>query len=486
MHKPSSTPTPPVLPRAIQISYRKISELHPDPRNPRLHPIRHVRQIARSIEAFGFNVPILVDRDGKVIAGHGRLLACQELGWSEVPTITLDHLTEAQAKAFMLADNRLTEVSSWDDRLLAEQLKDLSLADLDFSLEVTGFDMGEIDLLIEGLNEDPLARDRDDELPPPGEVVVSRPGDLWALGPHRVHCGNALEEVSYQQLLVEERASMAFTDVPYNVPINGHVGGLGRIQHREFGMASGEMSVAEFTSFLNSAMTLMATYTRDGSLHYQCIDWRHVGELLAAGASAYTEVKNLCVWVKDCAGMGSFYRSQHELVMVFKKGTAPHQNHVQLGRFGRTRTNVWRYPGVNSFGGRTTEEGNLLALHPTVKPVALVADAIKDASSRGEMILDPFLGSGTTLIAAERAGRVCRGIELDPAYVDTAIRRWQTLTRLQAVHLESGRPFDALEAEARAKALLEQPLLPPPGRPSAGPTATRPKEAENRESRGEA
>jgi hypothetical protein len=233
-------------------------------------------------------------------------------------------------------------------------------------------------------------------------------------------------------------------------------------------------------------MTLMATYTWDGSLHYQCIDWRHLGELLAAGASAYTEVKNLCVWVKDCAGMGSFYRSQHELVLVFKKGTAPHQNHVQLGRFGRTRSNVWRYPGVNSFGGRTTEEGNLLALHPTVKPVALVADAMKDASSRGELVLDPFLGSGTTLIAAERTGRVCRGIEMDPGYVDTAIRRWQTLTRLQAVHLASGRAFDALEAEARAKALAEQPPAPSSGRPSPSPTATRPQEAENSENRGEA
>lgn len=262
-------------------------------------------------------------------------------------------------------------------------------------------------------------------------------------------CGNALAVESYHRLLEGQQAALVFTDPPYNVPIEGHVGGLGRIHHHEFAMASGEMSAAEFTEFLKGMADLMARFSRDGSLHYICMDWRHLAELLAAGSLAYTELKNLCVWVKDCGGMGSFYRSQHELVAVFKKGTAPHQNHVQLGRFGRYRSNVWRYPGVNSFGGRATEEGNLLALHPTVKPVALVADALKDASSRGEIVLDPFLGSGTTLVAAERTGRVCRGMELDPGYVDTAMRRWQALTKLQAIHGGSGRSFDELEAEAK-------------------------------------
>lgn len=470
----------------IQVTRRSIASLLPDPKNPRRHSLRQVRQIARSIETFGFLVPVLVDRAGNVIAGHGRLLACQELGWSEVPTITLEHLTEAQAKAYMLADNRLTEVSSWDDRLLAEQLKDLSLANLDFNLEVIGFDMGEIDLLIEGLEEDPLERDRDDELPPLADGVVSRPGDLWALGPHRILCGNSLTAGSYQRLLGDEQANLVFTDPPYNVPIDGHVGGLGKVHHREFEMAAGEMSMAEFTDFLKTATGLMAKHSREGSLHYLCIDWRHVGELLAAGAASYGELKNLCVWVKDCAGMGSFYRSQHELVLVFKKGTTAHQNHVQLGRFGRTRTNVWRYPGVNSFGGRSTEEGNLLALHPTVKPVALVADAIKDASSRSEIVLDPFLGSGTTLIAAERTGRVCRGIEMDPRYVDTAIRRWQTLTNQRAFHIGTGRTFDDLQARAEANEPPEHQAGAMPDQPPSRPEASVTFRGEGLEGGGEA
>lgn len=236
---------------------------------------------------------------------------------------------------------------------------------------------------------------------------------------------------------------MVFTDPPYNVPIDGNVGGLGAIRHREFAMASGEMTEAEFTTFLSRILTLLARFSRDGSLHFVCMDWRHMGELLAAGKQAYTELKNLCVWAKDNAGMGSLYRSQHELVFVFKHGQAAHQNHVQLGRFGRNRSNLWTYPGANSFS-RTGVEGNLLALHPTVKPVALVADALRDSSGRGEIVLDAFLGSGTTLIAAERTGRICRGLELDPLYVDTAIRRWQKLTGNGARRAGGNRTFDDL------------------------------------------
>jgi DNA modification methylase len=243
--------------------------------------------------------------------------------------------------------------------------------------------------------------------------------------------------------MVGKKAGMVFTDPPFNVPINGHVSGLGRVKHQDFVMASGEMSKAEFTGFLTHACTLMTPFMSDGTLVYVCMDWRHMGELLAASQSAFTEFKNLCVWDKGTGGMGSLYRSQHELVFVFKYGTAPHRNNVQLGQYGRNRTNVWTYPGANSFA-RATDEGNLSTLHPTVKPVALVADAILDASARNDVVLDPFLGSGTTVIAAERTGRVCYAMELDPRYVDTAIRRWQTWTGQQAHHAITGYPFDAL------------------------------------------
>jgi hypothetical protein len=433
------------------IVYRAIDALTPDPANPRWHSRKQIRQIAKSIRIFGFNVPILIDREGKVIAGHGRLLACRELGITEVPTLCLDHLTQAQARAFMIADNRLTEIASWDDQLLAQQLKDLSLSGLDFSLEITGFEMGEIDLRIASLEDTP-AQDADpaDVLPESSDgPPVSKIGDLWLLGHHRILCGNALDPEAFTALMGEKHAAAVFTDPPYNVEIDGHAGGLGAIHHRPFPMASGEMSKAEFTAFLAQACRNLAAFGAAGSLHFICMDWRHLDELLAAGAGAYGELKNLCVWVKNNAGMGSLYRSQHELVFVFKQCGEAHRNNVQLGRFGRTRSNVWHYPGVNSFARRGAED-NLLALHATVKPVAMVADAILDCTERGGIVLDAFLGSGTTVIAAERTGRRCCGLELDPVYVDTAIRRWQALTGERARHLTSSRNFDDLAREAEA------------------------------------
>ena len=377
--------------------------------------------------------------------------ARRALGITKVPTVHLDHLTEAQARAFMIADNRLTEITSWDDQLLAQQLKDLSLSGLDFSLEITGFEMGEIDLRIASL-EDPPAQDADsaDVLPEvSGEPPVSKIGDLWLLGHHRVLCGNALDPEAFTALMGEEHAATVFTDPPYNVEIDGHASGLGTIHHRRFPMASGEMDKAEFTAFLAQACRNLAAFSAAGSLHFICMDWRHLDELLAAGADAYGELKNLCVWVKDNAGMGSLYRSQHELVFVFKQHGGAHRNNIELGKFGRNRSNVWRYPGANSFA-RCGAEGNLLALHPTVKPVAMVADAILDCTERGGIVLDAFLGSGTTVIAAERTGRHCYGLDLDPAYVDSAIRRWQTLTGGTARHAASGRRFDDLANEAEA------------------------------------
>jgi DNA modification methylase len=426
----------------IVVTYRSPAELTIAPGNPRIHTPRQIKQIAQSISVFGFLIPIVIDEADRVLVGLGRFDAARNLGSAEVPTIQVTHLSEAQKKAFAIADNRLAEIARWDDPILAEQLKGLSIINLDFDIEITGFDMGEIDLRIESLNLDLDDPDPADVLPKKatGEPVA-KTGDLWTLGRHRLLCGNALDPGAYATLMRGKKADMIFTDPPYNVRIDGNATGLGANRHREFAMASGEMTHAEFQNFLLSAFVLLTRYSMDGSIHYICMDWRHSGELLAAGRAVYSEHKNTCVWVKSNAGMGSLYRSQHEFVFVFKNGHAPHRNNVQLGRFGRYRANVWNYPGANSLG-RGTEEGNLLTLHPTVKPVKLVADAILDCSARGDLILDPFMGSGSTIMAAERVGRCCYGVEIDPLYVDTVIRRWQAQTGDEAIHDATGRRFN--------------------------------------------
>ena len=433
----------------LTVQYRELQTLKLNPNNPRQHGSRQIRQIANSITAFGLVSAIVIDENCTVIIGNGRLLAARSLGLHSIPTIQVRHLTPAQLTALAIADNKLTENSTWDDRLLAEQLKELSIHGLDLNIEITGFAMGEIDLRIEGLAGTALAEpDPADEFPPvKNGVAVSKEGDLWQLGANRVLCGNALEEACYQVLMGGERAGMAITDPPYNVPIDGHVSGLGSLRHREFAMAVGEMDSSQFQEFLRASCANLVRHSTDGSIHFVFMDWRHVGELLAAGRQTYSEFKNLCVWQKSNAGMGSLYRSGHEFVLVFKNGRSAHRNNVQLGRYGRNRTNVWNYPNTSSFG-RAGEEGNLAELHPTVKPVALVADAIFDCSMRGDIVLDAFLGSGTTVIAAERTGRRCYGIELDPRYVDAIIRRWQAYTREKAVHATTGQSFDDLAAQA--------------------------------------
>lgn len=432
--------------RNLIIAYRSLGDRIFDPQNPRIHTSKQIRQIAKSIEVFGFNVPILINRQGKVMAGHGRVLACRLLGIENVPTICLDHLTEAQAKAFLIADNQLTINAAWDDRLLAEQLHELSKVELDFTLDVVGLEVGEIDILIEGLSPSSDGVDDPGDARPDerASVQVTKPGDVWLLGRNRVICGDAVREETYPSVMDGRRAAAVFADPPFNVVIDGYVTGFGKIHHREFAMASGEMSESEFTSFLAKTFNCLTRNTADGALHYVCMDWRHLPELLGAGGGVYGEFKNLCVWVKESGGQGSFYRSRHELVAVFKSGTAPHRNNIQLGQFGRYRTNVWEYPRVGS--AASVDDANP-AQHPTIKPVALVADAILDCTARNDIVLDPFLGSGTSVIAAERTGRICYGVELDPAYVDTTIRRWQEFTGKEAAHAVSGKAFDELEKE---------------------------------------
>jgi DNA modification methylase len=429
---------PPARPNHLSSRYH-FSRSH----NPRKHSRAQIRAIARSIEAFGFNAPILLDRSRQIIAGHGRYEAAKLSGHTQVPVIFLDHLTETQAKAYMLADNKLTDRSGWDDAKAAVQLKELSDLVLDFDIEAIGFELPELDLRIQSLDASD-ATDRADEFEAATGPAVSMAGDLWLLGPHRLYCGNALDISAYVTLMETEKAAAVFTDPPYNVKIDGHVSGNGSITHREFAMASGEMTPPEFTEFLTASLKLVCAHCTPGALVFACIDWRHMGEMLTAGHASECELPNLCVWAKTNGGMGSLYRSRHELVFVFRNGKEAHLNNVQLGRHGRNRTNVWNYPGFNSFARKGSKDAP--AFHPTVKPIALVADAILDSTKRNDIVLDPYIGSGTTILAAERTGRRCFGIEIDGRYVDTAIARWERLTGRTAQHVQ-GQTFAEVKLE---------------------------------------
>jgi DNA modification methylase len=427
----------------LKITYKPVDNLAGYPNNARKHSQHQIRQIAASIKAFGFTNPVLINQNDTIVAGHGRVAAAKLLKMDQVPTIRLDSLNEDQVRAYVIADNRLAEKAGRDKSILAIELQHLLTIDSDLDVSLTGFDVPEIDLILSQATTEP---DQDDvfEIGPTNQIVT-QPGDLWHLGKHRVRCANALDENSYKTLMGPRHANLVFVDPPYNVPIEGNVSGHGSIHHCEFAMASGEMNEAEFVAFLTTSLRLLARYSTGGSVHFICMDWRHMGELLSAGKQIYPSFLNLCVWAKNNGGVGSFYRSRHELIFVFKNGKSPHRNNVMLGRFGRNRTNVWEYPSVNVLS-RQGDEGNLLALHPTVKPVALIADALLDCSARGDIILDSFLGSGSTLIAAQRVGRICYGIEIDPAYVDVAIRRWQRHTGDHAIHALTGKRFDDLAA----------------------------------------
>lgn len=324
----------------LAVTYQETSSLRAYPNSARTHSKHQIRQIAASIREFGFTNPILIDRNNSIIAGHGRVQAAMLLGIDQAPTVRLDQLTEDQVRAYVLADNKLAENAGWDKSILAIEFQNLLTID-SFDVTVTGFEIPEIDVI---LGEAVAEPDQDDELPISTSPAISQPGDLWKLGKHRIFCGSSLEEASYKTLMGAKRAAMVFSDPPYNVPIDGNVCGKGSIHHREFEMASGEMTEPEFIAFLSRALGLLAKYSSAGSVHYLCMDWRHMKELLVAGGEVYDSLLNLCVWVKDNGGMGSFYRTRHELVLVFRNGKGSHRNNVQLGRFGRNRTNVWSIP----------------------------------------------------------------------------------------------------------------------------------------------
>ena len=414
---------------ASQVIELSIDLLKPYPRNARTHSKKQIRQIAASIERFGFTNPVLVSDRGEIIAGHGRVAAARLLGRKTVPTLSLSHLSDAERRAYVLADNKLAMNAGWDKEILAIELQ--ALVDLEFDVELTGFSLAEVDLAIDEANEASIKGplEPEDAVPAVTGEPVTRMGDIWHLGRHRLQCGDTRDVTAMDQLMGGERADLVFTDPPYNVAIDGNVCGLGSVKHREFAFASGEMSQGQFTTFLAETLGNIARVMRDGAIAYVCMDWRHMGELLAAGEQCFTELKNLVVWNKTNGGMGAFYRSKHELVFVFKQGTAAHTNSFGLGETGRYRTNVWDYAGISSIGASRSDE---LAMHPTVKPVALIADAIRDCSRRGEIVLDGFGGSGSTLIAAEKTGRSARVVEYDPVYCDTIIRRWQDYTGKRA------------------------------------------------------
>lgn len=432
---------------ALEIEVLPLTSLRPYPGNARRHSKKQVRQIAESIKRFGFTNPVLVSDKGEIIAGHGRVMAAKELGLTAVPTVQLAHLSADERRAYILADNKLALNAGWDVEILAIELQ--ALIDLEFDVTLTGFSLAEVDLTLDQAHEASTAASdaATDQIPDLPKTAASRPGDLWLLGRHRLLCGNAMLHEDVVRLMRSEKADLIFTDPPYNVPIDGHACGLGSVRHREFAFASGEMTKAQFTTFLTTTLSNARAATKDGAIAYVCMDWRHMRELLDAGEEVFSELKNLCVWNKTNGGMGSFYRSKHELIFVFKVGTAPHTNSFGLGETGRYRTNVWDYAGITSLGARRLDE---LAMHPTVKPAALVADAIRDCSRRGETVLDVFGGSGTTLIAAETCGRTARLLECDPAYCDTIITRWETYTGKRAVLDTDGRSFEEIVTERLA------------------------------------
>ncbi|MEQ7874522.1 DNA methyltransferase [Sphingomonas sp. ASV193] len=437
----------------LQIEYVEPLILVANELNPQQHPDRQINALVRAINEVGFLFPVLIDGANGIVAGHARVLAAIKAGLAAIPIVRADHLNEHQLRAVMLADNRLSDLSKTDPKLLAENLKLLTVEGLDLDIEsATAFTMGEIDVILEGLEGG--ADDDPDDAPvvvEPGPAV-NRAGDVWDLaGRHRLICGSSLDAAAWDQLMDGHKATASCSDLPYNVKIRGNVSN--RADAREFAMASGEMDRDEHTDFNIEVFRLIAKHSEPASIHMAFIDWRHLAEMQTAGEAVFSELKNVCVWDKQVGGMGSLYRSQHELIFVWKLGLGRSRNNVQLGKHGRNRTNVWSYPGVGTF--RHSDEGDLLKLHVTPKPVRMIADAILDVTARGDIVIDAFLGSGTTIIAAERVGRRCFGLEIDPHFADIIVRRFERHSGEPAIHVATGKTFDEIGAE-RAATLDEE------------------------------
>ena len=415
----------------------RIDQIKPYPGHARRHNKRKIEKLKKLLRHYGQVTPVVVDRDGVILDGDAVLTAMRELGSGEIAAVVVANRTDPEIKALRLALNRIPMDAAWDNDRLRVELE--QLVSLSFDLELTGFDAVEIDHLLEVDVPKLNVTEDSEQIPAPQSPAITTVGDIWTCGRHHIGCGDARDQAFIDKIMGGLRASMCFVDPPYNVPIAGFVSGKGRVQHREFVQGIGELSSDQFTAFLAECLAVLQRCTSDGALIYACMDWRHIYELLAAGRQCSLELFNICVWAKTNAGMGSLYRSQHELICVFKAGATNHINNVELGRHGRNRSNLWTYRGLNSFGADRDE---LLASHPTVKPVLMIADAIRDVTRRGDTVLDTFMGSGSTLMAAEETGRVCFGVDLDPLYVDVAVRRWQNQTRQDAVHAETGELFN--------------------------------------------
>jgi DNA modification methylase len=388
----------------------------------------------------------LVDRSNRIVAGHGRLEAAKLLELSEAPVIRLEHLSEQQAKAYMLADNRLSDRSIFDDRKVAIVLKELSDIALDFVIEATGFVRPEIDFRIQALESPDESTDSADEFEVPDGPPVSRPEDLWTLGKHRLLCGNVVDPHVYDALLAGEKAAAVFTDPRNNVRLGGHSRGKPGKKQSEFPTMTGEVTEDDFGNFLVEVFSLIIAHSVEGATFFACMDWRRLFEIVGAIRSLGCVLLNLCIWVKSNGGVGSlYYRSRHELVFVFGGRDGARAHNVQLGKHGRKRANVWHYPSPKSFARRRRERG---IDHPTVKPIAMVIDAILDVTQRGDIVLDPFCGSGTTILAAERTGRRGYAIALDPGHADMAIARWQRMTKQTVAH-GNGKTFEEMRVERR-------------------------------------
>lgn len=408
----------------------------------RNHGVEQLRAIRQSISALGFCAPILVGNENEVIDGEARLAAARELGLRDVPCIRVSHLNGSERRALRLAINRLGERAEWD--LSALRIEFEELIELEIPTIITGFSGEEIDQIIV-LDETDQAVEKGKLEPEEGAQAIAKLGDVFQLGPHRLICGDATDPAVIAKLMGTQPAGSArliFTDVPYNVPIKGHVSSG---KHREFAMASGEMTAAEFLAFNRAWISAALPHLSDGGLLGTFIDWRGQLTLHEAAKSHDLEQLNLIVWAKTNAGMGSHYRSQHELLPLYKKGKAPHVNNIKLGKNGRYRSNLWTYPGASSLG---SDARRGLQDHPTVKPVAMLHDALLDITDRGDLVIDPFLGSGSTLMAAHKTGRICFGIELDPLYVDVIIRRYEASTGDHAINVQTGLRSDVEAGQA--------------------------------------
>ena len=434
-----------LLPR-LDLVYLPLGEVHPSLRKLRKLDPAHVREVAASISALGFCDPLLIGRGNELLSGEIRYTAARQMGLERVPCIRIDHLNAEEQRVLRLAVNRLSEKGQWDLDALKVEFEELIVADA--PIEVSGFAFDEIDQILlgdgaEGLEDGPLE-------PEPAATPISRLGDIFQLGLYRIVCADATDPQSFLRVMGEgEVGRLVLTDEPYNVAITGNVT---KGRHREFAMAPGEMSAAEYLAFNEAWMRAVLPHLCDGGLLGTFIDWRGYPTANAAATKLGLAPLNLIVWAKTNAGMGSLYRSQHELMPLFKKGSAPHVNNVELGKGGRWRSNVWTYPGASSLG---SDARRGLKDHPTVKPTAMLEDALLDISNRGDLVIDPFLRSGSTLIAAEKTGRVGRGVELDPLYIDVIIRRYEQTTGGSARLADTGETFQALAARRRGEASTE-------------------------------